>query len=451
MTGPTTIKFACKCGHRFAQPLDEAGGTIQCPRCGLLCDIPSLSDLEALDADGALRMRPSEPLVEPHRFDHLAVAFTRERVDGRGQEIDLRPSHDDLAKVNSDHIPLKPREAALTEKPKYDPVTGELIRPIEVDEPGSIPVAIPVAKRALSYAAGELLSIPSAGRALAELFHPINMVVMLFVLLLHVLNQISMFAVMGGLFLLAPSVLLFTMLILAHYANVVDETGPEARDELPRPIRGVSLGEDIWRPFTQVAGALMICYLPAQMVRGYSGPSQGMTLLYWSLVAAGSFFFPAVLLTLITSGTFVNLRPDRVVRLIRQCGGRYMLSVILYLLAAAGYWVVLQGTVLMIYRLMSRGASGPVLINFISRPALLYPMMMLVLLGAHYFCWHLGLLYRRYHDHFPWVMQRHVSQRAQAELAKAAQIRARRGKLRPAQGLPVQQDQRTGPVTRPDA
>lgn len=428
---PSVIKFACKCGHRFAAPLEQAAGTIQCPDCGLLCDIPTLSDLASLEGDGTLRMAPASPRVEPHRIDHLAVAFTRETLDGQGEEIDLRPSQDDLERIDSDAIPLKPREQALTEKPKYDPVTGELIRPIGVDE-RQAPQAhtVPVAKRALSYASGDLMVIPSAGRALRDLFSPINMVVMLFILLLHILNQMSIFAVMGGLFLLAPSVVLFTALILAHYANVVDETGPEARDELPRPIRGVSFGDDIWRPFTQAAGAMLVCFTPAQLVRAYGPASPGIQATYLFLLATGAFFFPAVLLTLVTSGTVVNLRPDRVLAVIRTIGTRYTISLFCFLLTAAGYWIVLQGTVLFVYRLMSRSPSAAPLVNFVSHPAFLYPALMLVLLVAHYFCWHLGLLYRRFHDHFPWVMQHHVSLRAQAELEKAAQLRAQRRKPR---------------------
>lgn len=426
---PPVIKFTCKCGHRFAAPLEQAAGTVQCPDCGLLCDIPTLSDLASLEGDGTLRMAPAKPRVEPHRIDHLAAAFTRERLDGQGSEIDLRPSQDDLERIDSDAIPLKPREQALTEKPKYDPVTGELIRPIGVDE-RQVPEAhtVPVAKRALSYASGDLMVIPSAGRALRDLFSPINMVVMLFILLLHLFNQISIFAVMGGLFLLAPSVVLFTALILAHYANVVDETGPEARDELPRPIRGVSFGDDIWRPFTQAAGAMLICFVPAHFFLAYAPPGPATLAVYVVLLGAGTFFFPAILLTLVTSGTIVNLRPDRVISVIRVIGGRYIISLLCFVLSAAGYWIVLQGTVLFVYRLMSRSAPAAPLVNFISHPAFLYPALMIVLLVAHYFCWHLGLLYRRYHDHFPWVMQHHISIRAQAELEKAAQLRAQRRK-----------------------
>lgn len=50
----------------------------------------------------------------------------------------------------------------------------------------------------------------------------------------------------------------FLPLVLAHYGNVIDETGREARDELPRPFRDLSWADDLWGPFYRMALGLMI-------------------------------------------------------------------------------------------------------------------------------------------------------------------------------------------------
>lgn len=437
------IKFSCKCGRRFAVPADRAAGTIQCPDCGLLCDIPTLSDLENLASDGTLRLRPADQRDEPDRLATLAHAF------GRDHEKDLRFTLDDIAEADFGEVPLKPPDAAPPRAaPKYDPETGELVRPIEIatGPPGAEvpvdPAAIPVARRAIDYAAGEHAVGMNAGRVLLLLFMPTNIVVMLFILVMHVIVQMSIFSMLGGLFLFAPAVLVLMIVILAHYANVIDETGPEGRDELPRPIRGLSLGDDLWHPFCHFAGALMLCYVPAYLAGRHLPGALGVAT-GWALAGLGTVAFPAVLLTLATSGTVLNLRPDRVLAVISATGARYVVSVFLWaasLVLYGGSWV---GTLLFIQRIATtsgvsgtvQGVSGtappaPTPAPFFSHGGVLYPILMAGIIVVHYFCWHLGLIYRDKHDGYPWVLQRHVSERKQAEAEKAAMIRAMRRKPR---------------------
>jgi len=38
------------------------------------------------------------------------------------------------------------------------------------------------------------------------------------------------------------------------------------------------------------------------------------------------------------------------------------------------------------------------------------PIMMITVYFLHFFCWHLGLMYRQNHAQFPWLAQRHVKQ-----------------------------------------
>lgn len=425
------IKFPCHCGHRFALPADQAAALIQCPKCGRLNDVPTLSDLESISSDdGTLLMKPPAAKPEPNRVADVNRHFRPRRVDDAGNEIDLRNTHEDLANIGApaepDEIPLADEDVRPA-KPKYDPVTGELIRPITIAKRPDLEQAaksVPVAARALTYAAGELAVIMSPRRVLGELLFPINMAVMLFVLVLHVINQMVTFALLGGLFLLAPVALVLTVLILAHYGNTIDETGPEQRDELPRPIRGVSFSEDIWTPFCHFAGALILCYFPAFFVLVRSNlPPVTVHVIAGLAALAGSIVFPAVLLTLCTSGTLNNLRPDRVLGSIRVAGWQYVVSVIAWLLMIAAYLAAMTGSLGFIYRLFAPpGAES----KFLSHPALVYPLLLIAIYVAHFFCWHLGLMYRAHHANFPWVLQRHVSTRAKAELAQAAEIRARR-------------------------
>ncbi len=50
------IKFPCKCGNVFNLTDDMAGGMLQCPRCGLLNDIPTLGELANLSEDGTVKL-----------------------------------------------------------------------------------------------------------------------------------------------------------------------------------------------------------------------------------------------------------------------------------------------------------------------------------------------------------------------------------------------------------
>jgi hypothetical protein len=58
------------------------------------------------------------------------------------------------------------------------------------------------------------------------------------------------------------------------------------------------------------------------------------------------------------------------------------------------------------------------------------PLQFMTIILLHFASWHLGLIYRRHHDQFPWVLQKHVSARREAEAKKAAEIRAMRRKPR---------------------
>src|SRR5688572_6428414 len=111
-------------------------------------------------------------------------------------------------------------------------------------------------------------------------------------------------------------------LILAHYGNVIDDTGRNEQDDLPRPLRDLSFYDDMWSPFVQMAGALMIAYLIPILTLLAFADRAGLPLWLawlggWLL---GSIVAPALLLTTNLSGSTLNLRPDRLLGVMRRCG-----------------------------------------------------------------------------------------------------------------------------------
>jgi hypothetical protein len=79
----------------------EAGGVVQCPKCGLLNDIPTLSDLDAITDDGTYKLDANPRQAELDRLAKLQRAFAKERTDEEGEDIDLRISMDQIMNVGA--------------------------------------------------------------------------------------------------------------------------------------------------------------------------------------------------------------------------------------------------------------------------------------------------------------------------------------------------------------
>ena len=182
------IRFTCRCGHAFALADDEAGGLIQCPECGLLNDVPGVGDLDSLNPDGTVKV--GDPLYQEQagdRLDHLAYIYKKSRVDdaGRGDRPPQPRGRPGPAWARSTTCaPTSPSRAA--EAPKYDPVTGELIRPIDLipDDRETIrPQDVPMARPAIHYARRSGHRDVSPAGVFLELFRPVNLLALAFVLL----------------------------------------------------------------------------------------------------------------------------------------------------------------------------------------------------------------------------------------------------------------------------
>ncbi len=439
------LRFSCKCGYEFNLTDDRAGEMIQCPRCGLLVDAPRADELAWLGPDGTYAVDDSADAAPPPPGTTLAEmyrTYSRRTSDEYGVEKDLRPGaghYDHLG--DEDDTGRRPRRIA----PRYDPVTGERILPLELkDEPvrPAIPVAAEVewveldeaeAEAELAAVAVEPIPVaaipvtPGSGRSLgyatADVGHhallhslpvdllvrPGNATVMVFAYAFYVAGIVAKYPLAGFCDVAhvpMAAVMLVDVplwLLAAHFGCVVDDVGPEGIDELPRPLRNLSFGEDLFGPAVRVAAAVAICFGPAAglaLAAGSHRPPATAGVLLLGLL--GAYGFPAVLLTLLTGTTVLNLTPGRVAGVIGRCGPQYVLSVLLGLatLASSVGIVLGPGVLPPLGRL-------PFLLP-LGRLPLLVPALAGVVYVTHLFAWHLGLMYRAHHDAFPWLAQRHI-------------------------------------------
>lgn len=408
------IEFPCKCGYRFALDDQEAGGTIQCNQCGLLNDIPLHSDLASINEDGTYKMDEPPPLQDPKAVADLIYVFARGASDVDGYEKDLRLTTEEFDAVGTGQpAPLDPE---LREKhgPRYDPETGELITEFEVKNDGPAlvdPATVPLATATLNYASGRAAYRPSFVLALAHMFSPPNLFVMFVIFCIHVLLWPIQFILDEGFFLIVAVEPIMIALILGHYGNVLEDIGPHDKDDLSRPFRDLQFYEDLWLPFCNVFGALIVCYWPLILLTGLMMQDPAHHRLLLSLivvfVALGTFAYPAALLTLAGSGTILNLRPDRILRTIARIGAAYLLVMILWIATAVIYLWGFVGSALAIGRAMSGAPPQNLLFS--------WPIVVMALLAGiflmHYLCVCMGLIYRAGSHDFPWVLQRHIRTR----------------------------------------
>jgi hypothetical protein len=407
------IKFPCKCGFEFDVSDEMAGNPLQCPRCMLLNEVPLLSDLNDLEKDGTIRLEPVAIEEEGKREAELRRTYLPRRHDDAGNDIDMRNTFEQIVAAGAEDVPLELKDHVRPGTPKYDPVTGELIKPLTVRGDEAKPVIpITAGPPTLHYEKNYVSPALAIWKAPMLLFTPGSAAVLLIMFALHLVALGGWVVIGGGLFFAGFVPLFVYTLTIAHLANIVQETGPEEKDELPTPLRGVSWYDDVLMPYWYFMFSFALTYWPAFMVvlsRAMwlkAGPALTIEI-SGALALIGTFFFPAVLLTTATSGTYINLRPDRILGVIGAIGGRYILIVILWIGAALVYVIGMRETIASAANLVALFGTLPVSMPFgLSLALLAFGLYLL-----HMFSWVLGGLYRSCHRDFPWAFQRHISTR----------------------------------------
>ena len=231
------IQFPCQCGHRFTFPDNQAGGVVQCPDCRRLNDIPTLGDLAAIAPDGTYTFdKPAPKTGNP--LGEMVQVFGRDKLDSKGHPKDFRNTMDDIRAAGVNEIPVAAAGNPLRVGPKYDPTTGDLLRPIEIVPPAASRAGTGIGPaRPIGYATADVVHRIGPARVLLELCMPANAVVMSFIFLFHLLAQ-GMMLLFLLLKFLGVGLIVVAVILIAHYGCVVEETGPNECDELPRPAHG---------------------------------------------------------------------------------------------------------------------------------------------------------------------------------------------------------------------
>ncbi|MGF1632268.1 MAG: hypothetical protein ACFCVE_00320 [Phycisphaerae bacterium] len=433
------IRFPCPCGNRLEVPDDEAGGLVQCPACRRLNDVPAASDAPSIEDDGTFRLSGEE---EHQRaaldMDEAEVFYSAELRRKRGNELDLRHDVETFLTIG-DAPPDAPAERRV--RARYDPETGELIRPMDLAPMQAIPVDAaaghpargPTRSPARAPAADMALPLGYAKRSTPAV-EPIPSLLSLPMRLL-LPHNLFVWGIVAAILLVSATVMgvplagaLYTlilfpplmMLAIGHVALVIESTGPMEADDLPAPLRDVSFVSDIWVPFFRTVQALAITFGLVILLEVYVGPFPAAV--SWLLYLLAAAAFPAALLTFVAGGLYANLAPHRLLAVMRLGGLSYVLAVVLLLV---GMQLVGFGFVGVLSVAVSWASQGVFIRvpNFeISLPGvgvLGWGPLYIVAAGSlvagvylmHLFCWIMGVLFRRHHEQFPWIMQRHLSTR----------------------------------------
>ena len=188
------IKFACHCNHVFELPEEMAGRQVQCPNCQRLVDVPTHNELAELSDDGTFRL--DAPVAAPSgHFEEMRRVFAKEKVDENGMPIDLRQTREELAAAGTEAEIFEFDEHPTA--PKYDPETGELIRPLDIVEDPAIarnPSQCPMAPERLELRRARSLQESFEYSPLARMVTPINLAAMFFVLLFHLFFLLAAFS-----------------------------------------------------------------------------------------------------------------------------------------------------------------------------------------------------------------------------------------------------------------
>lgn len=413
------IRFKCSCGHPYEVEDDRAGDSFQCEKCLRLLDVPLLSEIDSLEADGTLKVQDA-----PEHDDSLA-----QKIRAHAHQDDLRQTLDEYLLIDD----LAPADAAPRKMaPRYDPITGELVEEIDlVPDSTPAPHEIPIATATLNYAPAAVPGETGRGElrwwsAPWRIISGMSLMAIFFVFLAH--GLIHLFLLLPGVnLLLLPFAFLVALTIAAHYGNTIEEIGPQNHDEVPVLLRQVSFSQDILHPLYGMLLAWLLCFGPLLLLRLFGlGPMlERFPLVEWTLWGAGMFLFPAAAFTAITSGAIQNILPHHVISVIRVAPGRYALAMAAFLIGFAGYITASAGLQFTSIAFFSR--AGPIgnWGTIFAGLGWIYGSVALAVFFMHLAAVWMGLIYRHHHAQFNWAFQKHEKQIRTDTLSQLEQMRRR--------------------------
>jgi hypothetical protein len=404
--GLPMIDFQCRCSKAFSFADDRAGESFQCPSCGLLVDVPTLEELQAMQADGSYTLTDADLPA-----DDLTAVRNTPSVANKHDHRDRRMSLKDFLAIGTtddDLLEIKDEiKAGVPKHPKYDPVTGELIVPMEIKR--AVQAAPLMAEAAvLGYEVKKRDGTPSFWLPFTEMFRLPNLIVCAIVSFMWML--VCFLSGIHAVFTLL--VFPVFLMLISHLANVIDETGPTGNDEIPRPLRGANLYEDMIRPLGQVMFAYALASAPILLFNLYVRhlpllANLGLGVLFYILI-------PALLLTLITSGALNNLVPSRALSVIGASSWHYWVVALLGYVSTASFLfatAIATDAGYSFLAIISKGQAAilggnlfgvPQRLELFIAPIAVFGAMYLL----HVFTWQMGMMYRLHHEQFAWVLQK---------------------------------------------
>ncbi|MGA2231990.1 MAG: hypothetical protein ABSH22_13925 [Tepidisphaeraceae bacterium] len=391
------IKFPCLCGNNFQLADNMAGEMFQCAQCGRLVTVPSLDDLAYLGNDGTYNVEETKK-PKDRRVEHPM----------HPEDSALERPFEEASEVG---IPLE-GETVERVAPRYDPFTGELIRPHAVEEhvqsfaARAAPRVQPISK---SKMRGVIEAPPPHSWLvlLGEMFMARNVAVLGFMFLLNAVLGLTFGVTVGiglALFFFVPVLLLIAA--TGYYSIIVQETGPGQSRELPRPLRDFEFRSDMWEPFFHLAVSVGLCFAPAAIVAIVIPQGAFGNAVFLVVVAFGAFMFPAVFLTASVDGTIANFRPDRLMAIITSAKFAYLPVVVAW---SVGIVFTADGMA-GLYNSFIKLFAGIIIVR--SAPSFLADngeigcaFIAGGLYLSYYACWQLGMVWRMHYKHFKWVAQ----------------------------------------------
>ena len=395
------IAFTCLCGEKIEVPAELAGELLQCPRCLRLTDVPRFHDVNAIEDDGTLRLQDEHEI--PTALDAKLRAF--------GGRSDMRGTVDEFVVRNADD-PTIPTPRAV---PRYDAITGELLLPVEIANDDYLPTPPPVqpGQPVLGYARSQVPDGEAAHNVPWwsmpwRLLTGWSLMAMVIVWFIHAF-------IVGGLampgfnifFILIAAVI--SLVIAGHYANTMEDFGPNDKDRVPVLLRTVSLGEDVLYPLRSILLAAAFSFgpmvlgalvTPRSLLQGYPWV---FTILFlgWGLL-----WFPVAVFTVVCGGVWQNLSPRRMWTVLAAGPGRYVLATGTFYLACAAYLFTLGLMKFGSTNVLPSATKGQFLQD-LRDTGLVMAMFAVPVYLMHLAAAWFGLFYRMKFRRFDWVLQRH--------------------------------------------